>query len=206
MEDRGDDEHEDGAVKGSLVDDREVVEQGPVTHGQGDQGAHGGCVREVHPHRGLPLRQLDGLLLLLLLDEGHELLVAVHVDHGGGGCHDDAGQEVEKHADGGVEEQGLVLVEHVLGAHHVHLVHDGHRGECHQVLDPVAHKLDREEERDALVGLPEDAGVPHGEDEERQGVVDVLSGAGIPHWLGLEKLPDLVSRVTHHRGLGHTLQ
>ena len=206
MEHGCDDEHEDGAVQGALVDDGEVVQQRTITHGQGDQGAHGGGVREIHPHRGLPLRQLYCLLLLLLLDEGHELLIAVHVDHGGGGGHDDAGQEVEQHADRGVEQQRLVLVEHVLGPHHVHLVHDRHRGERHQVLDPIAHQLDREEEGDALVGLPEDAGVPHGEDEERQGVVDVLCGAGMPQCLGLEKLPDLVCGMTHHRGLGHTLQ
>ena len=204
MEHGGDHEHEDGAVQGALVDDGEVVQQGPIAHGQGDQGAHSGGVREVHPHRGLPLRQLDRLLLLLLLDEGHELLVSVHVDHGGGGGHDDAGQQVEQHADRGVEEEGLVLVEHVLGPHHVHLVHDRHRGERDQVLNTVADQL--EEEGDPLVGLPEDAGVPHGEDEERQGVVDVLGGAGMPQGFGLEKLPDLIRRVTHHRGLGHTLQ
>ena len=87
------------------------------------------------------LRQLDCLLLLLLLNEGHELLVSVHVDHGGGGRHDDAGQEVEQHRDGSVQQEWLVLVEDILGSDHLDFVHDGHGGEGHQVLDPVTDQL-----------------------------------------------------------------
>ena len=163
-----------------LVNDGEVVEQGPVADGEGDEGAHGGGVREVHPDRGLALGQHDGLLLLLLLDEGHELLVSVHVDHGGGGRHDDAGQEVEQHRDGSVQQEWLVLVEDILGSDHLDFVHDGHGGEGHEVLHPVAHELHREQEGDPLVGLPEDGWVSHREHQQGQRVVEVLGGAGVP--------------------------
>ena len=61
------------------------------------------------------------LLLPLLADEGHELLVAVHVDDGGGRGDDDGGEQVEEHRDRGVQQEGLVLVQHVLGPDHVHL-------------------------------------------------------------------------------------
>ena len=98
--------------------------------------------------------------LAYLGQEGHELLVAVHVDDGGGGRDDDAGEQVEQHGDGGVEEEGLVLVEHILRSDHVHLVHDGHGREGHQVLQPVANELYGEEEGDRLVCLPEDCRIP----------------------------------------------
>ena len=42
----------------------------------------------------------------------------------------------------------------------MHLVHDGHGREGHEVLESIANKLDREEEGDCLVGLPENRRVP----------------------------------------------
>ena len=72
VEHRGDHEHQHGAVEGALVDDGKVVEEWPVADGQGDEGAHGGGVGEVHPEAGLPLCQLDGLLLPLLGGAGGE--------------------------------------------------------------------------------------------------------------------------------------
>ena len=56
------------------------------------------------------ISKLDYLLLPLLCEEGHELLVAVHVDDGGGGGHDDAGEEIEQHGDWGVQQERLVFV------------------------------------------------------------------------------------------------
>ena len=44
-----------------LVNDGEIVEQGPVADRQGNQCAHGGRVREVQPQRRLPLGQQDRL-------------------------------------------------------------------------------------------------------------------------------------------------
>ena len=113
-------------------------------------------MREIHPDRGLALRQDYRLLLLLLLDERHELLVSVHVDDGGGGRHNDAGEEVEEHGDWSVQKQGFIFVQNILWSHHMNLVHDRHGGEGHQVLDTVANQLDGEQERDSFVCFPED--------------------------------------------------
>jgi len=41
-----------------------------------------------------------------------------------------------------------------------YLVHDGHGGEGHEVLDGVAHQLQREQEGERLVRLPEHRRVP----------------------------------------------
>ena len=64
---------------------------------------------------------MDYLLLPLLREEGHELLVAVHVDDGGGGGDDDAGEEVEQHRDWGIQQERLVFVQNILWADHVYL-------------------------------------------------------------------------------------
>ena len=69
-----------------LVDEGEVVEEGGVAHGQRDEHAHGRAVGEVRPERSS--RQDDRVLLALALDERHELVVAVHVDHARRGGHD----------------------------------------------------------------------------------------------------------------------
>ena len=69
-----------------LVDEGEVVEQRGVADGERDEDAHGGAVGEVRPEGGA--RQDDGVLLALALHEGHELVVAVHVDHARRGAHD----------------------------------------------------------------------------------------------------------------------
>lgn len=67
------------------------------------------------------MSQFSYLLLSLLREEGHELLVAVHVDDRGGGRDDDAGEEVEQHRDRGVQQERLILVQHILWPNHVHL-------------------------------------------------------------------------------------
>ncbi len=42
----------------------------------------------------------------------------------------------------------------------VYLVHDGHGGEGHEVLEGVPHQLQREQEGERLVRLPEHRRVP----------------------------------------------
>ena len=51
----------------------------------------------------------------------------------------------------------------------MHLVHDGHGREGHEVLESIANKLDREEEGDCLVGLPENRRVPEISQLSRKG-------------------------------------
>ena len=94
MQNGSDHKDQDCSVQRSLVDYREVVEKRAVAHRQRYESTHGSCVGEVEPQRGLPLGQQDCLLLPLCLKEGHKLLVSVHVDDGGGGRHDHAGEQV----------------------------------------------------------------------------------------------------------------
>ena len=95
VEDGADDAGQDRAVEAALVDQGVVVQQGAVADRQRDQDAHGGAVGEVGPEAGLAFPQDDVVLVPLVRDEGHELLVTVHVEDARGRGDYDAAEAVE---------------------------------------------------------------------------------------------------------------
>ncbi len=74
-----------------------------------------------------------------------------------------------------VEEEGETLVDDLVRAEDMELVEERECGEGDEAVETVDEELEAEEDGEGLVRVPEDVGVPQGEDKDGEGVVEKLN-------------------------------